>query len=66
MHQVREYKVEEKLHLGVRYQKRLNTTGLEGPGHFCRRDVRADGLRSELFWKRECFQMTASFPSVEG
>jgi hypothetical protein len=26
------YKVEQKLYLGVREQKRLNTTGLEGRG----------------------------------
>jgi hypothetical protein len=26
------YKVEEKLYLGVREQKRLNTTGIEHPG----------------------------------
>jgi hypothetical protein len=33
------YKAEEKLHVGVREQKRINTTGLEkahiGPRHSC-------------------------------
>jgi hypothetical protein len=28
------YKVEDKLYLGVREQKRLNTTGIEGFFHF--------------------------------
>jgi hypothetical protein len=41
------YKVEEKLYLGVREQKRLNTTGLD--------ELRVKGL-GKVEAKDECFQ----------